>query len=196
MPGPERSPAGPTHRTLAMLLTPAPGSCLSAYVPEIDSEIYAHLRALAGRIHAERVGRQDTLQPTGLLHEAWMKVARSPSGFNDRVHFLAVAARAMRQITVDRARRRNALRRGGGAAHLTLSGVGDDPAEQLDILALDQALDLLERINERAAHVVMLRTFGGMTVEEVAQALDLSTGTIKRAWRYGRAFVASQLEGD
>jgi len=179
-----------------MMGTPAPESCLSAYVPEIDSEIYAHLRALAGRIHAERVGRQDTLQPTGLLHEAWMKVARSAKGFNDRVHFMAVAARAMRQITVDRARRRNAARRGGGAAHLTLSGVGDDPSQHLDVIALDEALKLLDQVNERAAHVVMLRTFGGMTVAEVAEALELSPGSIKRAWRYGRAFVATQLDGE
>jgi hypothetical protein len=85
----------------------------------------------------------------------------------------------MRQITVDRARRRNAARRGSGAAHLTLSAVADDQGWTLDVLALDEAVTLLDQVNERAAHVVMLRTFGGMTIEEVSQAMALSPGTIK-----------------
>jgi len=166
---------------------------MSDFSPELDPDVYAHLRALAGRIHAERGGGGHTMQATGLLHEAWMKLERADSGYNDRGHFLAVAARAMRQIMVDKARSRMSQRRGQGAEHLTLSGVGQ-AAEELNILELDQALKALADVNERAARVVMLRTFGGLSIEEAAEATGTSLGTVKRSWRFGRAWLKDQMD--
>ena len=162
-----------------------------SYRPDVDEDIYQHLRAVAGAIHAERHGGRHSISPTGLLHEAWLKLGRSAAQYNDRAHFMAVAARAMRQILVDRARARLAKKRGAGAEHLSLTGVGDD--ESFDVLMLDDGLKKLAQVNERAAEVVLLRTFGGMTVEEVAQALGLSAGTVKRDWRFGRAWLNAHM---
>ena len=164
-------------------------------VPDLalDPEVYAHLRALAERIYAERGRGQQTLQPTALLHEAWMKLARSSSRYESRAHFVAVAARAMRQILVNRAEARNAEKRGGGKHHTTLSGVAGAPEMTFDVLALDRALTELEAADPRSAEVAMLRTFGGLTVPEVAEAIKLSPRTVDRSWRFARAFLADRL---
>lgn len=159
-----------------------------------DPDLYAHLKALANRIHAERGRGQETMQPTALLHEAWMKLAASDGQYASKAHFVAVAARAMRQVLVDRARSKGAAKRGSGQHHTSLTGVGDTPGEPLDVLALDKALTELEAVDPRAAEVVLLRTFGGLTVEEVAAALGTSERTIKRSWRFSRAFLAKRLE--
>ena len=161
--------------------------------PPLDPETYAYLRNLAGRIHAER-GRNATLQPTALLHEAWMKVANSSSQYASREHFLAIAARAMRQILVDRARARLSQKRGGDWKQVTLSGVGDSPDRMLDVLELDRALGKPEAVDPVAAKVAVLRTFGGMTAPEAAEALDMSVRTLQRHWRFARVFLAQQLE--
>ena len=161
---------------------------------ELDAELYAHLRALAGRIHAERGSSADTLQPTALLHEAWEKLARSRGTWADRSHFVAVAARAMRQVMIDRARARGALQRNVGR-RTTLSGVGDDPRSEIDVLDLDAALRDLEALDPRSAQVALLRTFGGLSVPEIAAALDLSTRTINEDWRFARAWLATRLGG-
>lgn len=166
---------------------------MSGDLPVLDPETYAHLRALAGRIHAEKGRRQATMQPTALLHEAWMKVANSSSKYNDREHFLAVAARAMRQILVDRARARLSQKRGGGWEQVTLSGVGDDGEAMLDVLDLDDALKQLEQVDPAAAQVALLRTFGGMTAPEAAQAMNTSVRTLQRQWRFARVFLAQRL---
>src|SRR5262245_51340505 len=136
--------------------------------PSIDPELYGHLRALAGRIHAERGAAHDVIQPTELLHEAWEKVSRGDTRWESRAHFVAVAARAMRQILIDRARARRSDRHGGNLARTTLSGVGDEPGSPIDVLALDEALAELEKLDPRGGEVVLLRTFGGLTVPEVA----------------------------
>ena len=162
--------------------------------PALDDDLYAHLHALAERIFAERGFGHHTLQPTALLHEAWMKLARSDGRYASRAHFVAVAARAMRQILVDRAQAAAALKRGGPDLRRdTLSGVGDDPSQQLDILALNEALSELEQVDPRAAEVAQLRTFGGLTVQEVAVAIGASERTVDRSWRFGRAFLAQRL---
>ena len=167
---------------------------MKADVPALDAETYAHLRALAGRVHAGR--RQGTLQPTALLHEAWLKVARSNCQFTDREHFLAVAARAMRQILVDRARARMSQKRGGDRHQVTLSGVGDDPHRIIDVLGLDAAMTKLEAVDPVAAKVAVMRTFGGMTAPETAEALGTSLRSVERAWRFARVFLAQQLGDD
>ncbi|MCA9715632.1 MAG: RNA polymerase subunit sigma, partial [Myxococcales bacterium] len=108
-----------------------------------DPAIYSHLRELAARIHGER-GGPETLRPTALVNEAWMKVQRHGGEFSDRAHFIAVACRAMRQILVDHARQRRADKRGGALRRTTVEGVGIS-SEPVDFLALDAALDELAR---------------------------------------------------
>lgn len=159
----------------------------------IDDEIYAHLRALAGRIHRERGHGQHTLDPTSLLHEAWEKVSKSASEATSREHFVAIAAKAMRQILIDRARARAALKRGADPARTTLAGLADDGLDAEDFLALDQAIDDLRAVDEVAAEVVILRAYGGATVTEAATQLDISPSTVDRAWRFGRAFLTDRL---
>ncbi len=159
----------------------------------LDDDTYAQLRSLAGRIQARSGTREATLQPTALLHEAWMKVVRSSSKYNSREHFLAVAATAMRQILVDRARARLSQKRGGDWDRITLSGVGASNEQMFDVLALDRALDQLSQVDEVAARVAMMRTFAGMTVPEVSAALDVSESTVARKWRYAKAFLLKQL---
>lgn len=161
--------------------------------PPLDAETYAWLRNLAGRIHAER-GRSATLNPTALLNEAWLKVASSSSTYESKQHFLAIAARAMRQILVDRSRARLSQKRGGDWQQVTLTGVGDDPGNLHDVLDLDAALSKLEAVDPDAAQVAVLRTFGGLTAPEAAEALGVSVRTLQRHWRFARVFLAQQLD--
>jgi len=158
-----------------------------------DPAIYAHLHDLAGRIFRER-GGASTLQPTAILHEAWLKVQRHGGDFVDRRHFVAVTCRAMRQILVDHARGRKTDKRGGELRRTTLDGVGLD-SDPLDLLALDRALDELTTAHPRAAQVAQLRAFGGLTVPEIAEHLELSTSTVDRSWRTARAFLSVRLGG-
>lgn len=159
-------------------------------------EVYQQLRALAvSYFRAQPAGI--TLQPTGLLHEAYLRLARAEergAAFEGREHFCAVAAAAMRQILVDAARRRSAERRGGGLDRVTLSVVatGGEPVD-LDLLTLDQALGKLQDLSPRQARVVELRYFGGLTVPEVAAVLDVAVTTVERDWRQARAWLAVTL---
>jgi RNA polymerase sigma factor (TIGR02999 family) len=159
----------------------------------LDASVYDELRRIAGRIHASRPGH-DTLHPTELLHEAWEKAARSTCVYRDRAHFVAVAATAMRQILIDRARRRRTARHDGGA-RTTLSGVGDEPAANLDVLDLDAALVALEQVDARCARVALLRTFGGLSVAEVAAVLDATPRQIESEWTFARAWIGARLSG-
>ncbi len=158
-----------------------------------DDEIYRHLHALAGRIHKERGGVGSTIQPTALLHEAWEKLARSSSRYRSRAHFMAVAARAMRQVMISRARARNANKRGGDWHRATLTGLGEDAPRVVDVIDLDNAIRELEANDPRAAEVVMLRTFGGLTVDEVAEVTNTSARTVARTWRFAKSFLADRL---
>ncbi|MBW7904485.1 MAG: sigma-70 family RNA polymerase sigma factor [Phycisphaerae bacterium] len=158
--------------------------------------VYEELRNVArGLLAAERPGH--TLQATALVHEAYLRlVSQSDTRWEGRVHFFAVAARMLRRILVDHARGRNADKRGGGAARLTLmDGVerGEPGYEPLDLLALDEAMDELERCDERQARVVELRFFAGLDVEETAQALGVSPRTVKDDWRFAKAWLRAQL---
>jgi RNA polymerase sigma factor (TIGR02999 family) len=152
--------------------------------------VYEELRAIAHRQLARgRPGQ--TLDTTALVHEAYLKLVDAKGGgWNDRRHFFAVAATAMRQIVVDRARRRNALKRGGGAEPSLLdeSRLGMD-TRATEILALDQALGRLSRLDERLTRLVELRFFAGLTVEETAGVLDISERTVKRDWQKARALL-------
>lgn len=136
-----------------------------------------------------------TLGATALVHEAYLKLTAGDSPeWHDRAHFYGVAATAMRHIVIDHARARQAKRRGGGEGRMDIDIAQisiDDAAESL--LALDAALDALETRSERLAKLVELRFFAGLSVEDSATALSISTRTVKRDWRIARAFIYSQL---
>ncbi|MEN0065442.1 MAG: ECF-type sigma factor [Myxococcota bacterium] len=163
---------------------------------ELDGDAYAHLRELAGRIHARHGFGHATLQPTVLLHEAWMKLEQASSTYESRAHFMATAARAMRQILVDRARYAGAAKRGGGRRRVTLTGLPDAPDQVLDALVVDRALDGLQAINARAAEVALMRAFGGMTNADIATVLDVTTRTVERDWRFATQYLADQIASE
>lgn len=164
-------------------------------LPELTPDVYDHLHRLAYAIHRERGSGQQTIQPTVLLHEAWVKVAQSSQQFESRPHFMAVAAKAMRQILMDQFRRRASDKRGGGqAVHTTLTGVGERDDAALEVVALDEVLTELEALDPLGAKVVLYRAFGGMTVPEIAEVLEVSESSVKRAWRFARVLIADRLD--
>ncbi len=159
--------------------------------------VYAHLRERAhGQLRRLRPG--ETLSTTALVHEAYLKlVDASRQEFHDRQHFFAVASRAMRQILVDYARRARAGKRGAGQAPAALElDHLPDPGRAEELVALDEALVELERLDPRLARIVELRFFGGLSVEETGEALELSPRTVKRDWRKARAVLYDLLMGD
>jgi RNA polymerase sigma factor (TIGR02999 family) len=161
---------------------------------ETFSLVYDALHALAHRQLRKSGG--NTLNTTALVHEAWMKLARGEDkSFESRAHFFAVAAKAMRQILVDHARRRNAQKRGGErpATASSLSAVGADSNVE-ELVAVDAALTKLEALDERLARVVEWRFFGGLDEAEIAQALGVDVRTVRRDWRKARAFIVSELQ--
>jgi len=158
----------------------------------IPPDVYAHLRELAGRIHRER-GGAPTFQPTIMLHEAWLKLASHGGRWESRSHFLAVAARAMRQVLMDYARERGAQRRGGDWERVTLTRLGSGGDEVMDLLELDSALTALAALSPRGAEVVQLRYFGGLTRVEIAEVLQVSPRTVDSEWRFARAWLSEHL---
>ncbi len=155
--------------------------------------VYGDLREIARRLLRGQRGAGP--QTTSLVHEAYLRLARADGDdFANRAHFFAVAARAMRQILIDHARRRGAVKRGEGDAALDLDAVQVAVEDRsAELLAVDRALASLEAVDERLARVVEWRFFGGMTLEEIGLVLNLSDRTIKRDWRLARAFLAREL---
>lgn len=151
--------------------------------------VYQELRQAAGRALKRENGAQ-TLQPTALVHEAWMRLAQArPADWQDRAHFVAGAARLMRQILIDHARAAAADKRAGGErVELSRLDLAASP-EPVDLLALEQALARLEAFDARKAQLVELRVFGGLDFEEIGEALGLSRATLHRDWRAARAFL-------
>jgi RNA polymerase sigma factor (TIGR02999 family) len=166
----------------------------SQAVDELFSHVYPELLRLARQVRAGRA--QETLNATALVHEAWMKMAGGqPVAWQGRAHFFAVAARAMRQILVDAARRRVAQKRGGGvdqSTSLEESLVGA-PVRSAELVALDDALARLAVLDPRRAAVVEQRFFAGLTLEETAAVLQISVATVERDWRSARAWLAAEL---
>jgi RNA polymerase sigma-70 factor (ECF subfamily) len=154
---------------------------------------YAELRALAAA-HLRRERRGHTLQPTALAHEAWLRLGPAlASGASGGLQ--AAASRVLREILVDHARRRAAAKRGGAWRRVTLDPSACRLAERpLDLLALDEALERLARLDERQARVVELRFFGGLETAEVARVLGVSTRTVEGDWTMARAFLRRELE--
>ena len=162
-------------------------------------QVYDELRRLAANyLRHERPGQ--TLQATALVHEAFLRLSKEKNQpWKNRTHFLAIAALSMRQILVQRARARHAEKRGGpNADRITLdeSVMADrapDATGGVDVLELDAALEKLAALDPQQAKIVELRYFGGLTVEEAAEALDISPATVKRHWTLARAFLKKEL---
>ena len=164
-------------------------------LPRIVPLVYADLRRLAARsLRGERADH--TLQPTALVHEAYLRLAGSqPPALESRDHFLCMAARLMRQILVDHSRRAGAAKRGGDAPRISLDDV-DVAAPGVDLVALDLALDALEARDPRKARVIELRFFGGFEVREVARLLDISVPTVVADTRFARAWLLARIDHD
>jgi RNA polymerase sigma factor (TIGR02999 family) len=157
--------------------------------------VYDDLRSLARRQLAALSAGQ-TLAPTVLVHEAYMKFAeRSAPDLVDRSHFFAVAARAMRHVVVDYVRRRQARKRDPGSPVIALDAedAAADASSPIDLIAMNEALAQLEQLDPRQARIVDLRFFGGLELEEIAKQLDLSERTVKRDWRKARMFLYHAL---
>jgi RNA polymerase sigma factor (TIGR02999 family) len=165
-----------------------------AALDALFSLAYDELRRLASSV--SRDDPSVTLSPTALVNEAWLKLAESPSfATTSRVHFKRIAARAMRQVLIEAARRRNADKRGGGAAVVTFDdSLHTRAADADEILALDAALDALARIHPRQAQMVESRFFGGLDIPETAELLDVSEATVLRDWRAAKAWLARELK--
>jgi RNA polymerase sigma factor (TIGR02999 family) len=156
--------------------------------------IYDQLRRMAQR-HMRDERRGHTLQPTALVHELYLKLFQGePVDWQNRAHFFAVAAQQLRRIVVNHARDRQAQKRGGKRLKVSLSEVNGlaQPQDQ-DLLELDEALSRLEEVDARAARVIELRFFAGLTEVEAAEALDISLATLKRDWAFGRAWLLRHL---
>ena len=156
--------------------------------------VYEELRQLA----AQKMARENpgqTLQATALVHEAWLRLGGDDQPeWQNRAHFFAAAAEAMRRILIDNARRKLYLRHGGGAERANLAG--PDPAASMDdeqVVALNEALDRLTAHDEAKAQIVKLRFFAGLTNEQTAQVLGVSEPTVKRHWAYARAWLFREL---
>ena len=164
---------------------------------ELIPLVYADLRSIARR-QLSRERSDHTLNPTDLVHEAYLKLARLDHlEWQNRAHFFAIAARSMRNLLVDHAQRRNRQKRGGGVPDLPLEDVaGLAAVDSVQVLVLDAALKTLEQRNERHARIVEYRFFAGMTIEETAEALEISPATVKRDWQLLRAWLAHKLGDD
>jgi RNA polymerase sigma factor (TIGR02999 family) len=167
-----------------------------AALDELMPLVYRELRRLAGGyLRGERPDH--TLQPTALANEVYLRlVDQSRVELSDQTHFFAIAGRMMRRVLIDHARKHRAQKRGGAGTLLTFDEeVGTPGQPVVDTIELADALARLEEMDDRQARIVELRFFGGLTVEETAQALGISTPTVKREWRTARAWLYQQLGG-
>jgi RNA polymerase sigma factor (TIGR02999 family) len=166
---------------------------LERLMPLMEAELRRLARGYMGR---ERPGH--TLQTTALVNEAFLRLTDARHvRWQDRAHFLGISARLMRRVLVDYARRRGYQKRGGGAQRVTLhEGLVSSPEPTLDVVALDRALEALEKADARKSQIVELRFFGGLSVEETAEVLHISADTVKRDWRLAKMWLLRELEGE
>lgn len=163
---------------------------------DLLSIVYDELRSLASlRFNGRPVGH--TLQPTALVHEAWLKLAGHLDSMQGRRHFLAVAAKAMRQVLADHARAAGRQKRGGHQHTIALNtDAAADESDVVDLLSLNDAFDRLAELDARAARVVELRLLGAMTIPEIAETLDVAPRTVDSDWSFARAWLRRELSGD
>lgn len=187
-------PNGDCTAELAKELSQAPGLDDRSALDALFIATYEELRGLARSVR--RGDPSATLNPTALVNEAWIKMAKAPQvGATSRLHFKRIAARAMRQLLVEAARRRNADKRGGGEITVTFDPeVQKKQARGEDVLALNRALDALAEMNPRQALMVESRFFGGLDIPETAELLNVSEATVLRDWRVAKAWLAHELK--
>jgi RNA polymerase sigma factor (TIGR02999 family) len=180
------------QREITLLLDAVRGGERQA-LGQLYSLVYGELHGLAeARLRRERGGH--TLQPTALVNEVYLRLDPAQGSWQNRSHFFGAASRAMRRILVDHARRRLADKRGAGLERVTLADLDvAAPAADFDLIALDEVLEVLERDEPRLANVVMMRVFAGMSIEETAQAMELSPASVKRDWVFARAWLAERV---
>jgi len=168
-----------------------------AALDQLTPQVYRELQVLA-RSYLRRLGPNQTLQPTALVNEAWVRLIGQSEvpQWENRTHFFGIAARLMRLVLVDYARMRHAAKREGGQAVTLQDSIALSPARAPDVLEVDQALDALRKVDERKARVIELRYFGGMERQEIATALDLTEATVKRDLRLGEAWLRRFLLGE
>lgn len=156
--------------------------------------VYEELRKLARRRLA-RLPSNQTLQATALVHEAYVRlVGKQDPGWDGRGHFFAAAAQSMRNIVVERARRRGRIKHGAQQRRVEIDpGLLESPTPSVDLLALDDAIRSLERLDKRKAEIVTMRYFAGMTIEEIAALYEVSARTVEREWRFTRAWLQREL---
>jgi RNA polymerase sigma factor (TIGR02999 family) len=160
---------------------------------EISAEVYQELRAIAaGQLGRER--KNHTLQPTALVHEAYLKMGRQKNlRFENRLHFIRIAAYQIRQILVDYARSRGRLKRGGDRRRVTLVTDLADPGTPVDLIDLDDALNALDAFSSEARQIVELKFFGGLNESEIAEALGMSARTVRRRWVFARTWLYREM---
>ena len=171
-----------------------------AGVPEKDTPLdrwvpvlYDELRALAGKLLSDR-GAVITLQPTSLVHEAYLRlVAQRQMDWQDRLHFFSIAARVMRRVLVDHCRARLTQKRGGALLAVELAEAAGPAPREVDVLTVDRLLTSLEGFDAQQARIVELRFFAGLTIEETAEALAISKATVKRDWVLAKAWMTQQM---
>ncbi|MCK4343335.1 MAG: sigma-70 family RNA polymerase sigma factor [Phycisphaerae bacterium] len=165
-----------------------------AAADELLPLVYNELRALA-QTYLGNEARRHTLQPTALVHEVYLRLVEEASiDWKGRAHFFAVAAKAMRQLLVDYARAKQAEKRGGGWHRVTLDQVvAPTKSREVELLSLDEALTKLAQLDPVLNKIVELRFFGGLTIKETAEVLELSTRTVKREWSIARAWLNNEL---
>ncbi len=162
-------------------------------IDQLYAVVYGELRGMAeARLRRERRGH--TLQPTALVNEVYLRLDPAKDSWANRRHFFGAASQAMRRILVDHARRRLADKRGAGLERVTLADLDvEAPQADVDVVALDDALTELQHDEPRLAQVVTLRVFAGMSIEQTADALELSPATVKRDWTFARAWLAERM---
>jgi len=182
----------PSHEITQLLVAWSDGDqvALTKLIPLVESE----LRRLA-RTYMSRERIDHTLQTTALINEAYVKLINaSDVKWQNRAHFFGIAARVMRRVLVDFARQRNFRKRGGGSHQISFDeALAISDADHPDLLALDEALTALAKVDDRKARIVEMRFFGGLTEKETAAALDVSPETVRRDWRLAKAWLLRQL---
>lgn len=185
----------PTPRTITRLLVEISAGRKES-LPQLLPVVYDELRRLADR-YLRRERPDHTLQPTALVHEAYLRlIDQHEVTWQNRAHFFGICARAMREILIEHARARRAAKRGSGQ-DLRLTVIGEvseqQPMSPIDLLALDQALERLGAVDPEQVRLVELRFFGGLTVDEVAEVLQVSERTVQREWRIAQAWLFNEL---
>jgi RNA polymerase sigma factor (TIGR02999 family) len=184
--------AGPSVRGTTTQLLNRLGAGDPEAAHDLAALVYSELHDLAGALLAR--GSNATLQPTGLVHEAWIRFAGEETSFENRFQFYALASKIMRSVLVDHARARQAQKRGQGRRPVTWIDAGEGTTDRkLDLLDLDDALQRLEGLDGDLSRIVELRFFGGLSHGEIARAFGVSLPTIERRWRLARAWLHAEL---